>query len=649
MRVEFVEGGAAFLLAAREDHLAEFEEGRLGPFAVEHVLGAHQADAFGPECPGLAGVLRRVGVGPHSQAADLVACFQERHQTRVLRVRARRRHLAGIDDALRAVQGNPVAFAQGSIVNREGLGGGIDLQGAGADDTALAPSSGDECGMARHPAAGGQNRRRGAHPFDVLGVGFLATEDGPLAAFGPLDSGRGREHQSPRRSAWAGRQTFRQDVGFPLGFRVEDRMQEFVELRGRDARDGGGGTDEAAAHHLHRHAKGGRTVPLSGPRLEHPEAVLLDRELDVLHVAVVPFQFVSDADKLLIDLRHGPFEALVTGGLVGARRLVQRVGRPDAGDHVLALGIGKPFAVELIFAGGGVPREGDARGGIVAHVAEDHGLDVGGGAPRVGDGLDAAVGEGALAVPRLEHGADGAPELLLRVVGERLAEDLFHLGPVDAGKFFQLVGRQVGVVLRPDAFFHLRHFVFELMADALALSRFDVRRLLHHHVGVHGDEAAVGVPYEPRVVRQPDYPGDRARRQADVQHRLHHTGHRGAGARAARNEQGIVRVAEPGAHDLLDAGEGLVRLALQFLGVPPAMLVIVGADLGRDGEPGRDGHAEIGHFGQIGPFAAEEFFHVGPAVRLAVAEEIDVLPCLRHRASPFSLLSDRFPPSVRPL
>ena len=116
--------------------------------------------------------------------------------------------------------------------------------------------------------------------------------------------------------------------------------------------------------------------------------------------------------------------------LLGLARLVDGVGGADAGHHVLALGVDQPLAVELVLAGGRVAGEGDAGAGVVAHVAEHHGLDVDRGAPLVGDPLDAAVGDGALAVPALEHRADAAPELLHGVVGEVLAQDFLHLGLV---------------------------------------------------------------------------------------------------------------------------------------------------------------------------------------------------------------------------
>ncbi len=51
------------------DHVAHMRQTVL---LHEHVLGAAEADALGPELAGLPGVLGRVGVGAHAQAADLV-------------------------------------------------------------------------------------------------------------------------------------------------------------------------------------------------------------------------------------------------------------------------------------------------------------------------------------------------------------------------------------------------------------------------------------------------------------------------------------------------------------------------------------------------------------------------------------------------
>ena len=96
--------------------------------------------------------------------------------------------------------------------------------------------------------------------------------------------------------------------------------------------------------------------------LEHPEAALFDRELDVLHVAVVGFEFLDVAHELGEHLRHAFFERgfLAVGRLAFARG--QRLGRADARDDVLALGVDQILAVEGGLARRGIAREGDAGG-----------------------------------------------------------------------------------------------------------------------------------------------------------------------------------------------------------------------------------------------------------------------------------------------
>ena len=91
---------------------------------------------------------------------------------------------------------------------------------------------------------------------------------------------------------------------------------------------------------------------------------------------------------------------------------------PDAGHDVLALGVGQVLAEERVLAGAGVAREGHARAGVVAHVAEDHGHDVDRGAQVVGDLLVVAIVAGALAEPAREDGLDGQVELLVGVLRE---------------------------------------------------------------------------------------------------------------------------------------------------------------------------------------------------------------------------------------
>src|SRR5262249_19831841 len=75
--------------------------------------------------------------------------------------------------------------------------------------------------------------------------------------------------------------------------------------------------------------------------------------------------------------------------------------------------------------------------------------------------------------------------------------------------------------------------------------------------------------------------------------------------------------------DAADLGERGGDLLLKVLRVGLAVLVIVAADRGGDGEARRHRQAEIGHLGKARAFAAEEVAHVSAALGFAVAEAVD--------------------------
>ena len=137
--------------------------------------------------------------------------------------------------------------------------------------------------------------------------------------------------------------------------------------------------DRAFLDHVGGDAHGRRGGPLRGTRLEHVQAAALDRELEVLDVAVVRLELLADALELGVDLGH---LGLHLGDLRGG---------PDAGHDVLALGVGQVLAEQDLLAGVRVAGERDARAGVVAHVAEDHRHDVDGRAQVVRDVLVLAV------------------------------------------------------------------------------------------------------------------------------------------------------------------------------------------------------------------------------------------------------------------
>ena len=121
--------------------------------------------------------------------------------------------------------------------------------------------------------------------------------------------------------------------------------------------------------------------------------------------------------------------------------------------------------------------------------------------------------------------------------------------------------------------------------------------------------------------------------QPDVQHGVHHAGHRFAGARPAGEEQRVLLRAERGPHYPFDPRECLTHPILEFRRIGLVVVVVVDANLGGNGKTGRHGQPDIGHLGEIGAFASQEISLRGVAIGLAVTEEINVLRLSRHAES----------------
>ena len=222
----------------------------------------------------------------------------------------------------------------------------------------------------------------------------------------------------------------------------------------------------------------------------------------------------------------------------------QMLRRADAGDDVLALRVDEILAVEFGHAGRGIAREGDAGRAIIAHIAEDHRLDVDCGAPIRRDLMKPAIGDRALVHPRAEDRADRAPELLLRVLRERLAERALDQRLVIGDDVMPILGLQLRVEIDAAVeLLRLDHILEMVMLDA------------EHDLAVHLDEAAIAVIGKALVAARLGEALDRLIVEAEIEHRIHHARHRGARARAHRDEQRIGGIAELPSDRLLDLGQ----------------------------------------------------------------------------------------------
>ncbi len=464
--------------------------------------------------------------------------------------------------------------------------------------------------MAGHAAAAGDHAPGGVHAVDVLRRGLLADQDHRLGqGVQPLGL-VGLEHDLARGRSRRGGQADGDQVPRRIG--VDGGVQQLVEAGRLDARHGFVLADQPlgdqVAGDLQRRLGGA----LAGAGLQHVEPPPLDGELDVLHVAVVALQPLDHGLELGEHHRHG---LLHRGGDLAhllAGRAGERLGRADAGDHVLPLGVDQELAIEPALAGGRVSGEGDPRGRGLAHVAEHHGLDVDRRAPAFGDVVHAAVELGAIVHPAREHRSDGAPELGLRVLRERVAELALHRALVIGDHLLPVLGGEGGVDRDVQP-------VLVLVEDLLE----QVVLQAEHHVRVHLDEAAVAVEGEAAVAGEACQALHRVVVQAEVQHRVHHARHGRPRPGADRDQERVLRIAEPLSRKRLDLGQAALDLRREVLRIGLAVGVIVDAGLRGDGEAGGHGQAQRAHLGEVGPLAAEQVLHRGVAVRAAPAEGID--------------------------
>ena len=117
------------------------------------------------------------------------------------------------------------------------------------------------------------------------------------------------------------------------------------------------------------------------------------------------------------------------------------------------------------------------------------------------------------------------------------------LVPID--EHLEIMRREVNIAGGADFLFQGAECLFEVMMGHSA-----------HHVAEHVDETAIGVIGKPHVACLPREPLDGGVVEAEVEHRVHHTGHGDGRAAAHGNEQRVLRIAEACPHgplDVLDA------------------------------------------------------------------------------------------------
>src|SRR5712692_2754204 len=171
---QFLEGCAAVFLIAGQDHGPHVRDAILGE---EHVLGAAQAYALGPELTSLFGIPWDVGIGTYTYFAEGFRPTHELHQKRIVR-----RWVCGFELAFNHAAGGAVEREPGALFKHLApdphfASSLIDLNIASARYAALTHATRDYGSMTGHATARSQNAGGNFHAVDIFRRSFRPHQD----------------------------------------------------------------------------------------------------------------------------------------------------------------------------------------------------------------------------------------------------------------------------------------------------------------------------------------------------------------------------------------------------------------------------------------------------------------------------------------
>ena len=567
-----------------EDHV---HDDRSSIFIEEHVLGSGETDAFCTEVDGLLNVGRSVGVGSNLEGSELVGPAHEGAEVAGhLRVFNRDLTFDNLTEA--TVERDEVAFFDHATGVGELSVLGVNLDFATTSNGWDSKATSNEGRVAGHATALGENALSGEHSSEVVWRRVSANEDDSLAltALSELGCAGRIEDSNTRCSTRTGRETLGDDV--VLGARSDDRKKNLVKKVWSHSGDGFLLVDSAFVDHLDRDSYRSGSGSLSRSALQNVQLVSLDRELDVLHILVVIFEDLAGLYEFGIDF------------WVDLVELADRERRSNTCNHVFALGVDEVFAEDDVFAGRGVSGEGNAGSAVVAHVSEDHGLNVDGSSDGIVNLFFASINDGSVVVPASEDGFDGFLKLFAAVLWEVASRVSKEVSIVVFAELLEVVAAYLKVVGHAELRLQI---VEELLESVLADV---VISLGEGHVGKHHDEASIAVVNESLICASSDHCGCDFVVQTEVQNGVHHAGHGEFRTGSDGEEKWVGWVAELLVLSSFDVRKRGFHFREQRFWKGFSGCVVFGADFGGDGESWRDRKTDVGHLGKVCSLASKE-------------------------------------------
>ena len=274
----------------------------------------HRPIPSAPRSRAFVGLVGRVGVRTDAQAAALV---RVRHQASegppqrlflslgvalasLLEQRFAERQFAHEHVAGEPVDRDHVALGDRGPVRGEPAPREIQLDRVGAADGRDAFPAGHHRRVRVRAAGARQDALGRDHAVVIVRRGLATHQDDLLATVPPLLRLVGAEDDLPGGRAGRGVQALRDGRGARV---VDPPLEELLETVRVDAEQGGVRVDQVVREHVVGHDPLAERGALADARLQDPEPALLDRELDVAHVAVVLLERVHHVAQLAVRRR----------------------------------------------------------------------------------------------------------------------------------------------------------------------------------------------------------------------------------------------------------------------------------------------------------------------------------------------------------
>src|ERR1700736_1762598 len=306
---------------------------------------------------------------------------------------------------------------------------------------------------------------------------------------------------------------------------IKDGSQQVRQRICRDSLDRLFPRNQLFVHHVDGDTDGSEPGSLSVSRLENKESIIFDRKFEILHIAEMLFESLSDQKQFLMCSRH--FLPQNSDGAWCS----------NPSHHIFTLSVNQILAIKDFLAGRRIACEGNPCRTRVTTIAEHHGLHVDRSAPFVRNIVCAPVDNCAVVIPGTKDCAYRTPKLLMRILRKSFSSTLLDEPLELFDHALEMICRQIRIFFDTSRVLHFLDHGFEWLM-ILPLPLLDP----HHHIPVHLQKSTVGIPCKPRITTFLGNDLNDIVIHSEIENGVHHSRHRVPCSRADGKQQRVLAI-----------------------------------------------------------------------------------------------------------